>query len=276
MKRIFIFLLCVVATLNVAADELERIKELFAKGDYDGVKKRVEYLHKNSPIEYDEEFVEIWYNKCNKALAEEAAKKQAQAKAKAYADSLAKAKQEELDKQVAIAKAEENKARIEYEAQKQKAQEEKAKAEQMKIKAQEKKDAEAAERAKQEKRKEMQLWYLEINSERPGFENEIESYLKVAGNVKIANLKDDASKMLLVDVTETITETAEPFPFRANVTAEIQIVDLIENKVIFKKTILEDSDGGRGSKYAACEKAYANLSKTVSQELAKIDLSGNR
>ena len=105
--------LCLVTTLNVAADEVDKIIESFNKGDYEVVKSRVEELYNISPIEYNDEFVKKWTDKCNKAIKVNEEKEKAEANAQeaiaAARKKEAKAKQREKEKEERLQKEKERK-----------------------------------------------------------------------------------------------------------------------------------------------------------------------
>ena len=91
MKRLVVLIFCIIATLNVAADEVDKLKEWFNNGDYEAVMSHVDHLHNISPIKYNDEFVKIWKEKCNKAIKEKEKKEQAEAEAIALQNAKMKA-----------------------------------------------------------------------------------------------------------------------------------------------------------------------------------------
>ena len=234
MKRLLVFIFCFVTTLNVAADEVDKIRELFNKGDYGAVKNRVEYLHEISPIEYDDEFVKLWTDKCDKAIKEQKKKEQEEAEALARK----KAKQDSINAVVDISK---NNMKIQELITQQaiaEAEKKKAQAKIMDAEAKER-EREAQERLqKEEERKQNKLVYISVETDIPGLEKEICSFLS-AGEEKVltTSVIDDALWKLTVKTSIEEMEKQENDYYRLVFRAEIEILNLLTNEYLFKKVL---------------------------------------
>lgn len=118
---------------------------------------------------------------------------------------------------------------------------------------------------KEEARKQNKLVYISVETEIPGFEAHVRSCLNpVTTKIHNTSNKNDAYWMVVVETS--IEETVEMTKYRAYACAEIKIVDLIENRIVYKETVTGDSEL-RIDKSFALNKAKDSLKKNVKQVL---------
>lgn len=226
MKRLVVLIFCIIATLNVAADEVDKLKEWFNNGDYEAVMSHVDHLHNISPIKYNDEFVKIWKEKCNKAIKDKEKKEQAEAEAIALQNAKMKAKQDSIDAAVEIAQYENNTQKLKTLQATAEAKEKEAEA---KIKEEEnkKKEREDKERREKEKvRKENKLTYIYVKEDFWGLLRGVKASLT---DCKICNDEEEAFRSVCITLykKEKFQEYEELNYLY--ITAEVEIKDAIND-----------------------------------------------